>query len=372
MAVSLRKRRGKNGVERVMNKQDYRMVVFFLILTLFLAGCPASAETAMEPAILRFSSFSGGGYEYSVEVDDPTIVKCEAQYEFEAHAEEIDGAAYDYIVSFSGLKPGTTTAAIYGRSPILDNENRIYTVSVDEALHVTLSPVRALSTFYVHRNGEIRYDSYQITLGPDGYQVSVNEEQEQPVSADYINAIMKVIDTYDVASWNGFSESRNFVLDGEGFWLDITLTDGTEVHARGDNAFPEHYFEVIGEIWDILVQMTEENTGMKLYIGETPVPVTWEKNASAEALRELLPLSVPMSMYGGFEQVGPIGQSIVRDDEQTITDSGDIVLYSGNQIVIFYGSNSWAYTRLGHVNLARQEMTDLLSHGDVTITITAD
>ena len=74
-------------------------------------------------------------------------------------------------------------------------------------------------------------------------------------------------------------------------------------------------------------------------------------------------------MYGGFEQVGPIGQNIVREDQQTVTDSGDIVLYSGNQIVIFYGSNSWAYTRLGHIDLSEQEMLNLLSGGDVTITL---
>ena len=111
---------------------------------------------------------------------------------------------------------------------------------------------------------------------------------------------------------------------------------------------------------------------MHMMIGETEVPVTWEENASVEALKSLLPLEISMSMYGGFEQVGPIGQSIVRDDQQTTTDYGDIVLYSGNQIVVFYGSNSWAYTRLGHVDLTQQEMTNLLGNGDVTITITED
>ena len=109
---------------------------------------------------------------------------------------------------------------------------------------------------------------------------------------------------------------------------------------------------------------------MTLKIGETDVPITWEDNASVAALRELLPLTIRMSMYGGFEQVGPIGQSIERNDTQTSTNYGDIVLYSGNQIVIFYGSNSWAYTRLGHVDLSRQEMTELLGKGNVTITIT--
>ena len=108
---------------------------------------------------------------------------------------------------------------------------------------------------------------------------------------------------------------------------------------------------------------------MRLLIGETEVPVTWEENASVEALKALGPITIQMSMYGGFEQVGPIGQSIVRNDIQTDTSYGDIVLYSGNQIVIFYGSNSWAYTRLGHVDLSQQEMQDLLGSGDVAITL---
>ena len=112
----------------------------------------------------------------------------------------------------------------------------------------------------------------------------------------------------------------------------------------------------------------EENT-MRLLIGEREVPVAWEENESVKALQDLCPLTIRMSMYGGFEQVGPIGQNIVREDQQTVTDSGDIVLYSGNQIVIFYGSNSWAYTRLGHIDLPEQEMLNLLSGGDVTITL---
>ena len=113
----------------------------------------------------------------------------------------------------------------------------------------------------------------------------------------------------------------------------------------------------------------QEVVDMKLSIGNTVVPVTWEKNASVEALKALCPLTVSMSMYGGFEQVGSIGQSIVRSDKQTDTGFGDIVLYSGNQIVIFYGSNSWAYTRLGHVDLSQKEMTNLLGSGNVTIKL---
>ena len=67
--------------------------------------------------------------------------------------------------------------------------------------------------------------------------------------------------------------------------------------------------------------------------------------------------------------MGAIGQSITRNDKQTTTSAGDIVLYSGNQIVIFYGSNSWSYTRLGKINLSEKELTDLLGNGDVTLEI---
>ena len=121
---------------------------------------------------------------------------------------------------------------------------------------------------------------------------------------------------------------------------------------------------------------TEEEPAVKtltMKIGSTTVTVDWEDNESVAALRELVkdkPLTVQMSMYGGFEQVGSLGTSLPRNDSQTTTAAGDIVLYSGNQIVVFYGSNSWAYTRLGHVtDKTAAEMAELLGNGNVTIEI---
>ena len=115
---------------------------------------------------------------------------------------------------------------------------------------------------------------------------------------------------------------------------------------------------------------------MIMKIGDTKVNVDWEDNQAVEALRNMAEdgdVTIQMSMYGGFEQVGSIGQSLPRDDKQTTTSSGDVVLYSGNQIVVFYGSNSWSYTRLGHISDKNTEdMTDLLSNGDVTITISIE
>lgn len=117
----------------------------------------------------------------------------------------------------------------------------------------------------------------------------------------------------------------------------------------------------------------EHEMTLRMTIGGTAVNVKWEENESVKALKTLCkdsPLTIQMSMYGGFEQVGRIGRSLPRADVQTTTEAGDIVLYSGNQLVIFYGSNAWAYTRLGHVtDKTAQEMAELLGRGDVTVTI---
>ena len=124
---------------------------------------------------------------------------------------------------------------------------------------------------------------------------------------------------------------------------------------------------------EVLQVDAEEKTEMKLMIGETEVAVRWEDNESVAALRELAadgPLTISMSMYGGFEQVGSIGTSLPRNDVQTVTEAGDIVLYAGNQIVIFYGSNSWAYTRLGKItDQSAEDLAELLGKENVEIRL---
>lgn len=118
----------------------------------------------------------------------------------------------------------------------------------------------------------------------------------------------------------------------------------------------------------------EKNMTLQMTIDGTPVAVEWEDNEAVQALTELCknqPLTIDMSMYGGFEQVGFIGTNLPQNDVQTTTAAGDIVLYFGNQLVVFYGSNSWAYTRLGHItDQSAEGMTLLLSNGNVTVTLT--
>lgn len=115
-----------------------------------------------------------------------------------------------------------------------------------------------------------------------------------------------------------------------------------------------------------------EVTELKLFFDDIEIPVIWEDNDTVKNLYDEAvngDIVVEMSMYGGNEQVGSLGRSYSRKDSQTTTNAGDIVLYNGNQIVVFYGSNTWSYTRLGKMNLPEDEIVDLLSKGNITLTI---
>ena len=117
----------------------------------------------------------------------------------------------------------------------------------------------------------------------------------------------------------------------------------------------------------------DETANMKLTlkINDLEVDVIWADNDSVNALKNLAKdgLTINMSKYGGFEQVGSIGSTLPSADTRITTNPGDIVLYSSNQIVIFYDSNTWSYTKLGHINLSKSELTDLLGDEDVVVTI---
>lgn len=212
-------------------------------------------------AELTFETFDGGGPEFNVYVDDESIVSFETDIRYgSSGSEAVDGGSKNVVITFTGENPGETDITIEERSPIADNLDRRYRVTVDEELKVSIE------------------------------QLSVRDINMEPVD-------------------------------------------------------------------------------LGLYINGEEVPVVWENNESVEELMFISPLKIQMSMYGGFEQVGSLEEGISHEDEQITTDPGDIVLYSGDKIVIFYGSNSWEYTRLGHVEMTKAELTELLGNGDVEITI---
>ena len=174
----------------------------------------------------------------------------------------------------------------------------------------------------------------------------------------------------------------DYATDAPYFTIMFEDQDASEIYGSQVNigviTCPLANIAALNGSYDVLIELDEseeeEASMMKMKINDTPVTVAWEDNESVAALKDLAMngLTIQMSMYGGFEQVGSIGRHLPSSDVQTSTSSGDILLYSSNQLVVFYGSNSWAYTRLGHItDKTPEEMQALLSNGDVTITLSA-
>ena len=113
----------------------------------------------------------------------------------------------------------------------------------------------------------------------------------------------------------------------------------------------------------ISIQVTSDSGSHKL-------SATLADNSSAAAFYELLKkgaVAIKMRDYGSFEKVGPLGTTLPRNDTQITTIAGDIILYQGNQITIYYDTNSWNFTRLGKVDgLTQAQLKKILGKGDVT------
>lgn len=110
------------------------------------------------------------------------------------------------------------------------------------------------------------------------------------------------------------------------------------------------------------------NDMIYLTINGKKISVKPETNSAVAALKELLKegdIIYTAHDYGGFEKVGNLGHTLPRSDRHMATEAGDVILYSGNQIVLFYGSNSWSYTKLGTMqNISAEELRQILTETD--------
>jgi len=112
---------------------------------------------------------------------------------------------------------------------------------------------------------------------------------------------------------------------------------------------------------------------MYIQIGDTILTATLADNSSVDALVSALteaPISVDMRDYGNMEKVGDLGRNFPRNDQQITTEAGDIILYQGNALVIYYAPNSWNFTRLGKIdNVTAEGLKSILGDGNVTVTL---
>jgi flavodoxin len=333
-----------NGGEivKIMMKKTVSCLMAFIIMMVCIGGAPALAEDAVSSATVKVDHF-------------PVVEKHE-----------------DAKVLVAYFSVNDTTRAIA----------------------LTLADALAADVFEIIP--EVPYTEEDLNYNDSSTRATV--EQRDTAARPAISALPESLEQY------------NTILLGYPFWwgkaprIMETFLESIDVGGKTIIPFCTSASSPAGASADDLKKMTDDTTTwmdvkrfdngsdaqairewaetlklgekMKLYINDTAVSVDWEDNESVAALRELVreePLSVQMSMYGGFEQVGSLGSKLPRNDSQTTTEAGDIVLYSGNQIVIFYGSNSWSYTRLGRItDKSAVELAEMLGNGDVAVTLSTD
>lgn len=161
---------------------------------------------------------------------------------------------------------------------------------------------------------------------------------------------------------------------GDVFMLYEDFYAGDEMHRLGICLDGIDYLaEMSGSILvEAETAETQEENTMRVIIGNTAFTATLADNSSAQALVELLreaPLTIDMHDYASMEKVGPIGQSLPENNEQITTEPGDIILYQGNSLVIYYNANSWNFTRIGKINDATQaDLMEAMGSGEVSVT----
>ena len=176
----------------------------------------------------------------------------------------------------------------------------------------------------------------------------------------------------DVPAWLGTvakADTLNLVY-AEGKMMLAALKDGKatfavniplEKDSDGENGDSEEGDTVMPETISISVS------------GKT-LPLRIEENQATQALVAALreaPITYEAHDYGGFEKVGALGRTLPASDTQITTQAGDVILYSSNQIVLFYGSNSWSYTRLGKIQYeSLDELKSFLKAGQGNISVT--
>ncbi len=115
---------------------------------------------------------------------------------------------------------------------------------------------------------------------------------------------------------------------------------------------------------------------LKIQIGDTAFTATLAENSSVDALKELMadgPLTLHMSDYANMEKGADLGVTLPQNNEQMHTQAGDIILYQGKTLVIYYDTNSWSLTPIGKIDhVDAENLRAALGDGEVTVTLSLE
>lgn len=146
----------------------------------------------------------------------------------------------------------------------------------------------------------------------------------------------------------------------------------TQIESENKEIVEETVEEVIEDETPTFSQEGEESM-LYLRVGDQVLEATFADNSSAEALKSLLEeneITISMRDYGNMEKVGSLPQSLPKNDTSITTEAGDLILYQGNQFVIYYDTNAWNFTSLGKINnITGKDLKAILGNGDVSVTL---
>ena len=246
-----------------------RLVSLTLAL-LLLSGCfalpfpvfPAAAQG--QTAEITLSSF-GGGPTYSVAVQDPEIVRCTFET---THNSDAPGAAVITVVTLTGCRAGTTTLTVQMDSPS-DASPVVYTVTVDDDLHVTLTQARSLAALSFRRTSAIAHDAVDLVVLNGLPHLSIADGPYCPLAPEVLDTLTAMLGRHRADAWDGFDFSRPGVMDGTSFLFEAAFTDGTSIHARGSNAYPEGFAAFMEEFLPLLEELQDASAP---FFGLDPAP----------------------------------------------------------------------------------------------------
>lgn len=115
-----------------------------------------------------------------------------------------------------------------------------------------------------------------------------------------------------------------------------------------------------------------EEYSVDISVGEYSLTATMNGNTSSQAFKKMLEhgaVTVNMRDYEGIEKVGMLWRGLPANNEQITAQPGDIILFMGSSLVVYYNQNSWNFTRMGHINeVTQEELKDILGSGNVSMT----